>query len=167
MNQNPSMSLAFLSRSFLLAALFATATLRVGATPEEDKAAVAALDTAFQAAVERKDRAAAEKNLHPDYALLLGNGVAMDRKTYLDWEFKAGDTYEYQVEEPGTQTVRVAGDTAVVTALLNIKGTRGGKPMELRLWFSDVYVRTKDGWKYFLGQSSLPLPPAKAAAAKS
>jgi ketosteroid isomerase-like protein len=54
--------------------------------------------------------------------------------------------------------VRVFGDTAVVTALLWIKGTSGDTPFERKLWFSDTYVRTPQGWKYVFGQSSLPLP---------
>ena len=54
--------------------------------------------------------------------------------------------------------MRVWGDTAVVTALLRLKGTSEGKPFAYRLWFSDTYVRTKGGWKYFFGQASIPLP---------
>src|SRR6185437_2954633 len=53
--------------------------------------------------------------------------------------------YEIQAEKPGSQTVRVFGDTAVVTALLVLKGTNGGKSFERQLWFSDTYVRTPDG----------------------
>jgi ketosteroid isomerase-like protein len=157
MNQYLSTSRSLLFRSAQLAAIFAATVLPAFATPAEDQATVAALDTAFQAAVERHDRVAAEKNLHPEYVLALGDGRAIDRKTYLAAEFAEGDSYEYQVEEPGTQTVRVAGDTAVVTALLHLKGTKSGKSFERHLWFSDTYVRTKDGWKYFFGQASLPL----------
>jgi hypothetical protein len=29
-----------------------------------------------------------------------------------------------------------------------------------RLWFSDTYVRTAAGWRYFFGQASLRLPDA-------
>jgi ketosteroid isomerase-like protein len=68
--------------------------------------------------------------------------------------------YEIQDEDPGTQTVSVHGDTAVVTARLRIKGKMSGKEFERRLWFTDVYVRTPSGWHYFLGQASLPLPGA-------
>jgi hypothetical protein len=32
---------------------------------------------------------------------------------------------------------------------------------ERKLWFSDTYVRTAGGWKYVLGQASLPLPDEK------
>ena len=54
--------------------------------------------------------------------------------------------------------MRVAGDTAVVTARLWLKGMREGVPFDRRLWFSDTYVRTPEGWKYFFGQASLKLP---------
>ena len=69
--------------------------------------------------------------------------------------------YELQDEEPGSQTVLVSGNTAVVTAKLTIKASVKGKPLDETLWFSDTYVRTPDGWRYFFGQASLPLPPAQ------
>ena len=39
-----------------------------------------------------------------------------------------------------------------------LSGTREGKAFDRTLWFSDTYVRTRQGWKYFFGQASLPLP---------
>jgi Domain of unknown function (DUF4440) len=66
--------------------------------------------------------------------------------------------YERQEEDPGTQTVRVWGDTAIVTARLWVKGVNGGKPFDRHLWFSDVYVRAPTGWHYVFGQASLHLP---------
>jgi hypothetical protein len=65
--------------------------------------------------------------------------------------------YEQQDEEAGTQTVRVWGDTAVVTAKLWVKYTADGKAIDRHLWFSDTYVRTKDGWRYVFGQASRAL----------
>jgi len=52
----------------------------------------------------------------------------------------------------------VWGDTAVVTALLWIKGATAGTVSDRKLWFSDTYVRTPAGWKYVFGQASLALP---------
>jgi hypothetical protein len=43
------------------------------------------------------------------------------------------------------RTVRVWGDTAVVTAKLREKGIEDGKPFDYTLWFSDTYVRTPSG----------------------
>jgi ketosteroid isomerase-like protein len=57
--------------------------------------------------------------------------------------------------------VRVWGDTAVVTALLWAKGTEEGKPFDYHLWFSDVYVRTPQGWRYVFGQAAQPLPDTR------
>jgi hypothetical protein len=69
--------------------------------------------------------------------------------------------YEHQVEDPGTQTVRLYGDgVAMVTARLWLKGRTADKTFDRRLWFSDTYVKTKEGWKYAFGQASLPLPAA-------
>ena len=68
--------------------------------------------------------------------------------------------YEIQDEAPGSQTVRVYGDTAVVTAKLHIKYATGGKTVDRTLWFSDTYVRTPGGWRYAFGQASLALPQA-------
>ena len=54
------------------------------------------------------------------------------------------------------------GDTAVVTARLWIKGTKNGEAFNRRLWFSDTYVRTPQGWRYVFGQASLKLPDLPA-----
>ena len=74
-------------------------------------------------------------------------------------EARAGKIqYQAQDEDAGTQTVRLYGDTAIVTARLWLKYTYEGKSFERRLWFSDTYVRTAKGWRYVFGQASLPLP---------
>jgi hypothetical protein len=129
---------------------------------EEDPAkAVAAIDTEYQAAVERNDWRTMERILHPEFTLVLGNGAVYTRAQLVDPAKNAVRTYEKQVEMPGTQVVRVYGrETAVVTALLWLKGTSGRDKTEFdyKLWFSDTYVLTKDGWRYAFGQASLRLP---------
>lgn len=153
------MNFRFAAYPMLAAALAACATA-ADATPEDDRAAVAALDTAYQFAVERNDADAMAAILHEDMILVVGAGTVHTREDLLraarDEEF----IYEHQVEEEGTQTVRLYGrDTAIVTALLWLKGTRNGAPFNRRLWFSDTYIRTPQGWRYAFGQASLALPP--------
>ena len=126
-----------------------------------DAAVVAALDTQYQLAVERNDVDTMARILHPDFVLVTGRGKSFSRQDLLDNSRTGSDVYEHQVEVPGTQIVRMYGkDTAIVTALLWIKVSReGGKQRaDYKLWFSDTYVRTADGWKYAFGQASLPLP---------
>lgn len=130
------------------------------ATPEQDRAAVAALDTEYQAAVERNDAEGMARILHPDMILVVGRGAVFTREDLLQAARDESYVYEQQVEEPGTQVVRLYGeDTAIVTALLWLKGTGPDGPFDRRLWFSDTYVRTPEGWRYAFGQSSINLPP--------
>lgn len=126
---------------------------------DEDVRAVAELDTAYQAAVERNDADAMAAILHEEMILVLGNGAVYTRADLLSWAREQRIVYEHQVEDAGTQTVRLYGnDTAIVTARLYIKATRAGEPIEFRLWFSDTYVRTAEGWRYVFGQASTALP---------
>lgn len=126
---------------------------------ERDRRTIAALDTAYQAAVERNDADAMARILHPEFAVVLGDGTVETRDDVLGAARERRIEYERQVEEPGTQVVRVLGDTAVVTALLWLKGTRSdGRRFERWLWFTDTYIRTPEGWRYVFGQASLPLP---------
>lgn len=130
------------------------------ASPEEDRAEVAALDSAYQAAVERNDAETMASILHPDMILVVGRGDVVTREDLLASARDRTIEYEHQVEDAGTQTVRLyGGDTAVVTARLWLKGaTREGEAFDRRLWFSDTYVRTPDGWRYAFGQASISLP---------
>lgn len=144
----------------LLATGLMLAVVPAGAVPADDAQAVAALDTAFQLAVKNNDADAIGRALADDMVLITGRGRVYTKEDHLVSARKKERRYEKQDEEPGTQTVRVWGDTAVVTALLWCKGTAGdGKPFDYKVWFSDTYVRTPAGWKYVFGQASLPLPP--------
>lgn len=125
---------------------------------EADRKLVADLDTRYQRAVEVNDAATMATILHDDFVLVLGTGETHTKSDLLDAARSGSFVFERQVEDPGTQMVRVWGDTAVVTARLWLKGTKAGVAFERRLWFSDTYVRTPQGWKYVFGQASLPLP---------
>jgi uncharacterized protein (TIGR02246 family) len=145
------------------AAVALTALLSAGAayaSPEKDRAAVAALDTEYQAAVERNDAETMARILHPDMILVVGRGAVFTREDLLRSARERDIEYERQVEDEGTQVVRLYGqDTAVVTARLWLKGTpREGAAFDRRLWFSDTYVRTPEGWRYAFGQASISLP---------
>jgi ketosteroid isomerase-like protein len=120
-----------------------------------DRRTVADLDTAYQAAVKNHDAAAMDRILADDFVLVTGAGKIYTKADLLDEARNNRRLYEHQDEL--TQTVRVWGDTAVVTAKLWMKGTENGNPFDYRLWFSDTYIRTPTGWRYVFGQSSKPL----------
>jgi len=137
-------------------------TSKLNASPEEDAKAVAALDTKYQAAVKANDATTMDQILADDFILVTGRGSVFNKADLIDSARKKEVTYERQDEEPGTQKVRIWRDTAVVTALLWIKSVQGGKPADYKLWFSDTYVRTPNGWRYVFGQASLPLPKTES-----
>jgi uncharacterized protein (TIGR02246 family) len=130
--------------------------------PTDDAATVAALDEEYQQAVKRNDAETMARILADDFVLVTGRGTVFDKNDLVGEARRGAAVYEQQDVE--TRQVRVWGDTAVVTALLWIKGTREGRPIDYRLWYSDTYVRTADGWRYVLGQASLPLPDDEKAA---
>jgi ketosteroid isomerase-like protein len=140
----------------LLATGWLAASLLQGQTAEDAAKEVATLDARYQAAVKNNDAATMNLILADDFVLVTGRGKTFTKADLLK---EARDkTTIYEKQDELEQHVRVWGDTAVVTALLWIKGTSEGKPIERKLWFSDTYVKTKNGWRYVLGQASLPLP---------
>jgi ketosteroid isomerase-like protein len=128
------------------------------ATPSTDiETNVAGLDTEYQAAVERNDAVTMDRILADDFVLVTGQGKVYTKGDLLEEARSGRVVYEYQRDSD--QTVRVWGDTAVITALLRAKGTDDGKPFDYKLWFSDTYVRTPSGWRYVFGQASTRLAP--------
>lgn len=149
-----------MSMKYIVSAAALAATGAAFAGVEEDRATIARLDTEYQAAVERNDAAGMDAILHQDMVVVLGDGRVRTRHDLLEAARRKSMVYEKQVEDPGTQTVRFYGpDTAVVTALLWVKSKRqDGSSLNVRLWFSDTYVRTAQGWRYAFGQASRPEP---------
>ena len=144
----------------LLAAALALGAGGAAAGPADDQRTVAALDTAYQAAVEQNDADTMARILHKDMILILGDGRVATGQDLINLARAKTVTFEHQVEDEGTQFVRMYGpDTAIVTARLWLKGVRAGKAFDRRLWFSDTYVRTPEGWRYAFGQASMDLPP--------
>lgn len=128
---------------------------------QSDAENIAALDRQYQSAVERNDAHTMDKILADDFVLTRGDGSTFSKADLVNDARSKGVIYEHQIEIDNSQRVRVWGDTAVVTAKLWIKAKKGDTPIERKLWFSDTYVRTANGWRYVFGQASLPLPADK------
>lgn len=81
----------------LLTALLAPA-LSTGA--DDPARIVAALDTEYQAAVERNDWQVMDRILHPDFTLVLGNGTVVSRADLLDEARQGNIKFEKQAPAP-------------------------------------------------------------------
>jgi ketosteroid isomerase-like protein len=120
---------------------------------------IALLDTEYQSAVKKNDAATMDHLLADNFALVTGSGKQYTKRDLVDEAASGRIVYSHQ--EDTDRTVRIWGDSAVVTAKLWERGTDSGKPFDYTVWFSDTYVRSPSGWRYVFGQSSLPLPPRK------
>lgn len=140
----------------LIGALVAFATVTANADTASNRKTVSALDAEYQAAVKVGDTTTMDRILADDFVVVSGTGHAYSKADLLDMARTKRVIYEHQDESE--QTIRVWGDTAVVTAKLWGKGLDQGKPFDWHVWFSDTYVRTPSGWRYVHGQASLPLP---------
>src|SRR5690348_1538906 len=92
--------------------LLAGACLCSVAASADDRAAVAALDTEYQAAVKNNDATTMDRILADDFVLVTGKGKTYNKGDLLRAARDKTETYEHQ--DDTEQTVRVWGDTAVV-----------------------------------------------------
>jgi ketosteroid isomerase-like protein len=95
----------FLRKSFAVTCLLLAFALQAHATPDQDRAAVAALDTKYQAAVKANDAATMDSILADDFVLVTGKGKTFNKADLLKSARDKSETYEHQ--EDSEQTVRV------------------------------------------------------------
>jgi ketosteroid isomerase-like protein len=126
------------------------------ASEAEDRQALADLDTRYQKAVAQNDAKTMAEILADDFVLVEGDGKRSTKADLVN-DAKSGRTH-YVRQDDSERTVAVFGDTGIVTAKLRAKGIEDGVKVDYSLWFSDVYVRTPNGWRYYYAQASLSLP---------
>jgi ketosteroid isomerase-like protein len=121
-----------------------------------DEQTVVRLDAVYQSAVKANDVAIMDEILADDFVLVTDRGASLTKADLIKEAQEKRTIYENQEVEEGTQKVRIWRDTAVVTALLRIKGTKDQNPFDYKVWVSETYVRTPTGWRYVFGQSLKP-----------
>lgn len=124
--------------------------------PQNDEEIVKELDRKYQLAVKENDHKTMDEILSDEFVLITGMGKVYTKDDLLS-EAKNG-TVKYDIQEDVDQSVRIMNDTAVITAKLKASGVEDGSSFSYQLWFSDTYVRTPEGWKYFIGQASTRIP---------
>jgi hypothetical protein len=100
-----------------------------------------------------------ETILADDFALVTGSGKVYTKPDLLA-EARSGRV-RYERQDDTQQTVRIWGDTAVITALLTETGSDDGRLFDYDPWFSDTHLRTPSDWRYVFGQASSPLPKSR------
>jgi ketosteroid isomerase-like protein len=128
-----------------------------GANPKggpgvDDKAReqLVALEKESAQAFIRNDVDAISRSMADDWTIITPEGNLLDRATFLGL-IKSGDLTHEAMEFADT-TVRVYGDTAVVTARATSKGKFKGHPFAESERSTDVFVRRVGQWKCVLTQ---------------
>lgn len=121
-----------------------------------DEETVARLDILYHSAVKANDAAIMDEILADDFVLETDSGTSLTKADLIKEAQEKRTIYENQDVEKSTQKVRIWRDTAVVTGLLKVRGTKDNNSFDYQLSVSETYVRTPTGWRYVFGQASKP-----------
>lgn len=134
-------------KTILSLALFALAL--TGATPEQD---VANAEKAWSVAVMGNDYAALEKVLGDELIYTHSNGESDSKRLFID-NLK-NNVRKYHAVEYDKQTVKVIGNTAMVSVMGKLKVTTRGTLGEVKVSFLHVYVKRGGAWQLVGHQSA-------------
>jgi uncharacterized protein (TIGR02246 family) len=93
-----------------------------------------------------RDRAAIERLIAPDWSVTHVTGQRMTRDEVFRTMLES-DATQMTASTADEIDVRVFGDAAVVTGRTHAEGTQSGAPFDIRLRFTDVFVRRDDRWQ--------------------
>jgi ketosteroid isomerase-like protein len=96
----------------------------------------------------RNDAEAIGRQIAEDWTIITPEGNVLDRSTFLGL-IKSGDL-SHEAMEFVDSSVRVYGDTAVVTARATSRGRFKGQPFSESEWSTDVLVNQGGQWKCVL-----------------
>jgi ketosteroid isomerase-like protein len=96
-------------------------------------------------AIVRKDEKAIAGNMAEDFRIIDGYGNVDGKSAFVADILDPKLTIDpYTVEE---FTVRLYGDTALLSGRTHMTGKHDGKPFESNYRYIDIYVRSKGTWK--------------------
>src|SRR6266849_2045873 len=117
-------------------------------------AKVLAAEDKWNTAYKRGDIATMESLLADDFIITLEDGSTFSKSGYIAHN---GDlTIHIETTEMSGVSVRVHGNTAVVTGAYHEKGISKGKPYEYRDRFTDVWMNLTGKWQVIVSHYSIP-----------
>ncbi|HEV7608268.1 MAG TPA: nuclear transport factor 2 family protein [Steroidobacteraceae bacterium] len=135
------------------------AWLAVAGAPAGDISTLTRLSDEWDKAIVRKDEKAIADNMAEDFRMIDGRGEVSAKKAFVaDLVDPRLSIDPYTVEE---FTVRLYGDTALLSGRTHMTGRYDDKPFESNYRYIDIYVRKGGSWKIVSVQIT-KFPPAKA-----
>jgi ketosteroid isomerase-like protein len=121
----------------------ATATVNTAAIEADIKKLV----TEYAASTAKNDTAALEKTTTDNFMFVSNDGTVQTRAERIA-SMKSGDTkYESLTYDDLNVRVNAEGNGAVVIGKATVKMTNNGKPLDATVRVTQVWSKTKDGWK--------------------
>lgn len=102
-------------------------------------------------AMTKKDIDFLQNVLSDDLTYTHSNGLFETKTDHLD-NIRSGNLI-YKTMQPESMKIQVYGKTAVITGFVNVTGLLKDKEFNLRLRYTDVYIRKKGKWKLVAWQS--------------
>jgi ketosteroid isomerase-like protein len=104
------------------------------------------------AALVRKDVAALDRILAPEFVYTNASGEVLDKEKYLA-RYVRDPNVRWLSQELEDVEVRVAGDIAVVTCRVRDRAEFGGQSLDAAFRSTYVYVREEEGWRCIAGHT--------------
>jgi ketosteroid isomerase-like protein len=140
---------------FLFTAMTAT-TLLAESSP--DQTALLDMERQWNAALKAHDAAWIEKNFADDMTDTSSGNGALHSKTD-DIAMTKADKTVYESLELSDLKARVEGNAGIVTGINHLTGRdESGQPFELRLAFTDIYIRRDGRWQVWASQHTRVKP---------
>lgn len=121
-------------------------------SPEDLQKEILAQDARRIEAMVKVDVATLGEILRDDLTYIHSSGQIETKAQVID-EIATGKL-KYRALVPSEQTVRVLGDTALVTGRAQIKATSGGKALGFWVRFTEVWARSEKTWQLVAWQST-------------
>ena len=129
------------------------ASLLLAASLDPNSAAVLQAEVALNNAVAAHDVKTIASMLTDDYTLGFANGKLYDRDTFL--KVVADASFVVTQNRARDEAVRFYGpDVAVVTGILDTRGTYGGQSISVTERFTDTWYRSGGTWRQAAGQAA-------------
>lgn len=128
----------------------AGATTAGVAMSADEKAVMAAEKQRFDAQVS-KNYTVLEQVLANDLIYTHSNGNTDGKQSYIQ-SIRDGKS-NYAAIDPQEQKVRVYGNTAIINGVCLVKMNNNNQPTELKLRYTDVYVKNGNQWQMVAWQS--------------
>ena len=123
-------------------------------TPDSAASKILALENKWNAAYKRGDIATMESLLAADFIITVEDGTTFSKSGYI--AHNGDSTLHVEVTEMSGLSVRVHGNTAIVTGAYHEKGTSKGKAYESRDRFTDVWMNANGKWQVIASHYSIP-----------